>query len=145
MELRGLVHHVELYVGDLERSIGFWGPLLTELGYECETEWDDGTRWRRGPTALSFVQVPDDGAGGFDRRQVGLNHVAFHVGTERDVDALTERLTAAAGARLLYPERHPHAGGPTHYAAFLEDPDGIKVELVASDVPGPSGRSGSGG
>jgi catechol 2,3-dioxygenase-like lactoylglutathione lyase family enzyme len=128
--VRGLVHHVEVYVGDIERSLDVWGPLLTELGYDCEAEWDEGTRWRRGPTALSFVQAPA-AEDGFDRRRVGLNHVAFHAGSRSEVDALTVRLTAA-GARLLYPDRDPYAGGEDHYAAFLEDPDGIKLELVAS-------------
>ena len=33
--------------------------------------------------------------------------------------------------RLLFPDRHPHAGGPEHYAAYLEDTDGYEVELVS--------------
>ncbi len=40
--------------------------------------------------------------------------------------ALRER-----GVRILYEDRHPHAGGPDHYAVFVEDPEGIKVEVVA--------------
>ena len=38
---------------------------------------------------------------------------------------------AARGGRLLYADRHPYAGGDDHFAAFCEDPDGLKVELVA--------------
>jgi hypothetical protein len=30
-------------------------------------------------------------------------------------------------------DRWPWAGGPTHYAAFLEDEERFKVELVASE------------
>jgi len=41
-------------------------------------------------------------------------------------DALRDR-----GVRILYEDRHPHAGGPDCYAVFFEDPDRIKVELVA--------------
>lgn len=33
---------------------------------------------------------------------------------------------------VLYEGRYPYAGGECHYAAFFADPDGIKVELVAS-------------
>jgi hypothetical protein len=33
----------------------------------------------------------------------------------------------------LFPERHPYAGGPDHYAAYLEDADGFEVELVAAE------------
>ncbi|MFD2027688.1 hypothetical protein [Promicromonospora aerolata] len=32
---------------------------------------------------------------------------------------------------LLFPDRHPHAGGPDHYAAYLENEDGYEVEVVA--------------
>jgi hypothetical protein len=35
------------------------------------------------------------------------------------------------GWRLMFADRHPYAGGEQHYAAYLEDPDGYEVELVA--------------
>lgn len=31
----------------------------------------------------------------------------------------------------LYHERYPHAGGPDHYAGWVENSDGFKVEIVA--------------
>jgi hypothetical protein len=31
----------------------------------------------------------------------------------------------------MFPDRHPHAGGPEHYAAYLENADGYEVELVS--------------
>ena len=37
------------------------------------------------------------------------------------------------GWSLLFADRHPGAGGPAHYAAYLEDAQGFEVELVASD------------
>lgn len=139
---RGRLHHLELYVGELERSLGFWGWLLEELGYRPYQEWDDGLSWCHHDVYLSLVQAPDRSAS-FDRRRVGLNHVAFHVDTAAEVDRLTGALVAR-GARLLYPDRHPHAGGPDHYAAFFADPDGLKVELVGDDrtrdQPPPAGR-----
>ena len=33
---------------------------------------------------------------------------------------------------LLFPDRHPHAGGPDSYAGYLANADGFEVELVAS-------------
>jgi len=32
----------------------------------------------------------------------------------------------------MFADRHPYAGGPQHYAAFLQNTDGYEVELVAS-------------
>lgn len=31
----------------------------------------------------------------------------------------------------LYHDRYPHAGGAQHYAGWLENADGFKVEVVA--------------
>lgn len=60
--------------------------------------------------------------------------MAFHV-----EDAIrVERLVADAtqhGWHLMFPERHPYAGGGQHYAAYLENDDGFEVELVAIDSP----------
>jgi len=60
----------------------------------------------------------------------GLNHLAFYAGDRDSVDALA----AAApehGWVPLFADRYPHAGGPEHYAAYLEDQDGYEVELIA--------------
>lgn len=32
----------------------------------------------------------------------------------------------------MFPEKHPHAGGAEHYAAYLQNDDGFEVELVSS-------------
>lgn len=133
----GGLHHLELYVHDLERAHRFWGWLLGELGYELGQEWDEGCSYHLGDQYLVLVQAPD-GARRLDRRDVGVNHVAFHAGTAGEVERLSAALVERGG-RLLYADRHPYAGGGDHYAAFCEDPDGLKVELVASD--GPSARS----
>ena len=59
-----------------------------------------------------------------------MNHLAFHVSTAAAVEALVAE-AARYGWRLMFPERHPHAGGEQHYAAYLENEDGFEVELVA--------------
>lgn len=127
------VHHVEIYVRDLERSTAFWRPLLDRLGWTAYQSWPAGRSWRLHATYLVLVQVTDDHRRGpaYDRRRVGLNHLALHAGTPEQVETLVRQL----GVPLLYADRHPYAGGPDHYAAYVEDPDGIKVELVAT-APG---------
>lgn len=68
-----------------------------------------------------------------DRKRPSLNHLAFHAGERAHVDALV----AAApehGWTLLFPDKHPHAGGPQSYAAYLANTDGYEAELVA-DTP----------
>lgn len=71
--------------------------------------------------------------GGHERIRPGLNHLAFHAGLRGSVDALTAA-APANGWTLLFPDTHPYAGGPQHYAAYLTDADGYEVELVADDT-----------
>lgn len=52
-----MLHHVELYVSDLEKSIEFWGWFLNELGYEVFQKWEAGQSWKKGETYLVFVQT----------------------------------------------------------------------------------------
>ncbi|MFG1618909.1 VOC family protein [Nonomuraea wenchangensis] len=126
----GSLHHVEIWVPDLGRAVRSWGWLLTELGYEVFQEWPDGRSWRLGTTYLVLERSPALTAGSHDRLRPGLNHLAFHAGGRAEVDALAER-AAAHGWTLLFPERHPYAGGERHYAAYLADEDGYEVELIA--------------
>jgi catechol 2,3-dioxygenase-like lactoylglutathione lyase family enzyme len=120
-----------MYVSNLARSTEFWGWFLPELGYVLFQEWDAGRRWRLYDTYLVFVQALDRHADvPYHRGRVGLNHLAFWAQSQDQVDALTEQV-CARGLRVLYEDRHPFAGGPGHYALYFEDPDRIKVEVIA--------------
>ena len=125
------IHHLELWVPDFERGARSWGWLLGELGYEPYQTFDSGCSWRRGPTYVVIeqssamdVSVPPS------RMRPGMNHVAFHVDSRIQIDRLVES-APRHGWSLLFPDRHPHAGGPDSYAAYLENDDGFEVELVA--------------
>ncbi|WP_202080482.1 VOC family protein [Caldalkalibacillus salinus] len=129
---KGLLHHIELYVSDLSLSVTFWGWLLEELGYERYQQWEQGVSWSLGDTYIVLVQtearfldVP------YHRCRTGLNHLAFHAESKAQVDQLTTALEHR-GVTILYRDQHPYAGGPEHYAVYFEDPDRIKVEVVAS-------------
>ena len=129
----GVLHHVELWVPDLARAEAEWGWLLGELGYRPEgQDWPAGRSWHLGATYIVVEQSPDLAAERHERRRPGLNHLAFHAGDRHRVDVLTAA-APSHGWQLLFADRHPHAGGRQHYAAFLENTDGYEVELVAAD------------
>ncbi|QYC41825.1 Glyoxalase/Bleomycin resistance protein/Dioxygenase superfamily protein [Nonomuraea coxensis DSM 45129] len=128
----GTLHHVEIWVPDLQRAVVSWQWLLQALGYALFQDWSDGRSWRLGATYLVLEQSPALSADRHDRCRPGLNHLAFHVESRAMVDALAEQ-APAHGWTLMFPDRHPHAGGEQHYAAYLEDTDGFEVELVATD------------
>jgi catechol 2,3-dioxygenase-like lactoylglutathione lyase family enzyme len=132
----GALHHVELWVPDLDRAAATWGWLLGELGYEQFQSWPGGQSWRSGPTYIVLEQSPARTASRHDRCRPGMNHLAFHVASA----ALVEAMTAAAaqhGWRLMFADQHPYAAGTAHYAAFLENVDGYEAELVAMEFPPP--------
>ncbi|MBM7588391.1 catechol 2,3-dioxygenase-like lactoylglutathione lyase family enzyme [Bacillus pakistanensis] len=126
-----MLHHIELYVSNLKKTIEFWEWLLTELGYKKFQEWELGVSWKYEETYLVFVQAEERFLDiPFHRCRVGLNHLAFHAASKEQVDDLTLTLKDK-GVRVLYENKHPYAGGKDHYALYFEDPDRIKVEVVA--------------
>ncbi len=133
MILKGLLHHIEIYVSDLVKSRTFWEWLLTEMGYSLYQEWDQGVSFKLEDTYLVFVQVTEKHNDSiYHRCKVGLNHLAFHTNSRTDVDELTLQLKKR-GVNILYEDKHPFAGGPDYYAVYFEDPDRMKVEVVASE------------
>jgi len=126
----GTLHHVELWVPDLDRATTSWGWLLGALGYQEFQSWPAGRSWRLGATYVVVEQSPALSAATHDRLRPGLNHLAFHVASREEVDALVDE-APKHGWALLFPDRHPHAGGPGTYAAYLEDADGFEAELVS--------------
>lgn len=128
---KGLIHHIELYVSDLKISVKFWGWFLEELGYKVYQEWEKGQSWKIEDTYIVFVQTEDRFLDvSYHRCRIGLNHLAFHASSKQQVDDITKNLKEK-GINVLYEDKHPFAGGKDHYAVYFEDPDRIKVELVA--------------
>ncbi|EGJ08835.1 glyoxalase family protein [Rubrivivax benzoatilyticus] len=82
---------------------------------------------------LCFLQAPTGHlAAGYHRQRIGLNHLAFQAASRAQVDAL-RAWVRDAGHTPLYEDRYPFAGGPGYYAMYCEDPDRLKVEIVAPD------------
>jgi catechol 2,3-dioxygenase-like lactoylglutathione lyase family enzyme len=125
----GAIHHVELWVPNLDKAIASWGWLLTALGYRMFQDWPGGRSWQAGHSYIVVEQSPSRTASRHDRCRPGLNHLAFHVETRELVDELT-REAQLNGWKLMFSDQHPFAGGPQHYAAYLENSDGYEVELV---------------
>lgn len=128
--MKGILHHIELYVKDLNKSIAFWGWLLEELGYKEFQKWPQGISYIFEKSYIVFVQTEDKYLDvPYHRCRTGLNHLAFYGGTNAFVDEMTEKLRSR-GVTILYEEKHPYAGGPDYYAVFFEDPDRMKVEII---------------
>ena len=124
--------HTMLRVGDLERAVDFYTHVLG-MRLIRRTERPE-QRY-----SLAFVGYGSEETGavleltynhGVDRYELGtaFGHVAIEVD---DAAAACERVRAAApryGGRVTR-EAGPVKGGTT-VIAFVEDPDGYKIELI---------------
>jgi glyoxylase I family protein len=125
------VHHVDLVVSSIERSLPFYRELLGPLGFHRigEVEGERGeTIWYFGGPGSSIGVRQAQSLGGIDRYRVGLHHVAVAAPSRAVVDERYEWLVAA-GAEIETPPRE-YAYLPGYYAVFFHDPDGIKLEIV---------------
>ena len=128
---RGGLHHVEIWVDDIVAAKREWGWLLKRLGYHLGDDWGHGQAWELGSLYVVVEAGPDVVAGRHERTRAGLNHLAFHGGSRAEVDSLVDAC-GEGGWTLMFPDRHPFAGGPQHYAAYLESREGFEVEIVAA-------------
>lgn len=126
-----MLHHVELWVADLDSARIEWGWLLERLGWTHDGSWGEGSTWTAGQTYLTVTTSPNLHGDVHDRRMPGLNHLAFGTGERSEVDAIMSE-AIRHGWSPLYHERYPHAGGPDHYAGWLENTAGFKAEIVAA-------------
>ena len=120
--------HTMLRVGNLERSVAFYTKLL---GMEERRRRDVP----EGKYTLVFLGFPNDPSGaeieltynyGVERYDLGTGYGHIAIGVP-DVAAACDALRAA-GAKIT---REP---GPVKFGttviAFVEDPDGYKIELI---------------
>jgi len=129
------VHHVDLVVSSIERSLPFYRDLLAPLGYhrisEVEGERGETICYLGGPD-VSIGLRDAQSKGGHDRYRVGLHHLAFEAWSRAAVDERAEWLRAQGAEIESGPEEYAYS--PGYYAVFFFDPDGIKLEIV--HVPG---------
>lgn len=133
MSMRGLVHHIDLTVTDKERSRRFYDAVLGFFGYCRSADYDHGSDWdRKGEHFHSIGIIEASGEGAkrtHDRTSPGLHHLAWTAESRDDVDALHD-LLSEIGAEVLDPPADYPRYGPTYYAVFFADPDGLKLEFV---------------
>jgi catechol 2,3-dioxygenase-like lactoylglutathione lyase family enzyme len=131
------VHHVDLVVSSIERSLPFYRELLGPLGWhrvgEVEGERGETIYYLSGPgTAIGLRQALSRSDDPVDRYRVGLHHVAFEAASRAVVNERADWLRERGAEIESGPEEYAYTMG--YYAVFFYDPDGMKLEIV--HVPG---------
>lgn len=134
------IHHLDLVVSSLERSLPFYQGLL---GW-----WDsieiEGERGERvvyiGPPDIqgyeALVSVRErrsEDSSPYDRYRIGIHHVAFTASSRAEIDERAAWLREQGATIESPPKEYEYV--PGYYAVYFYDPDGIKLELVHIPAP----------
>jgi glyoxylase I family protein len=130
------IHHLDLVVSSIQRSLPFYTQLLGPLGFhtvsEVEGERGETIWYIAGPgTAVGLREALSDSEP-YDRYRVGLHHLAFEADSRAQVDERAEWIRSQKMELESEPQEYTYI--PGYYAVFFYDPDGLKLEIV--HVPG---------
>ncbi len=122
-----MLHHIEIYVRDLEKTRAFYDFLLPKLGYEIYQKWDAGFSYKSDREYIVFVQVKDKYKEvDYNRCCVGLNHLAFSC---EDRSIISEILVELEKRKVHMLYDHKYYNFENDFSIFFEDPDRIKLEI----------------
>ena len=123
------IDHVSITVRDLKAALGFYDPvfqaLLMEKVYQREDAVGYGQRNRPGDDGHSYLSIFQSPAASADPRR----HWCFRAASAAQVRAFHAAGLAAGGRDAGAPGLRPHYH-EKYYAAFLEDPEGNRIEAV---------------
>ena len=125
-DIRGY-HHVSLSVNDLGKSVAWYRETLGfEITAEIEGEGFRRTRLQAPGGGITLTLTAHDKATGqpFDERRAGVDHIAFDVGTSKDVQELKRRFEDLGVEHSEVKEASSGAAMIT-----LRDPDNIQLEV----------------
>ena len=126
------VHHVDLVVSSIERSLPFYrellGPLVWHRLSEVEGERGETIWYLEGPACSIGLRQAQTESDEYDRYAVGLHHLAFEAYSRAVVDERAEWLRT--NGALLESDPQEYTYSPGYYAVFFYDPDGLKLEIV---------------
>jgi catechol 2,3-dioxygenase-like lactoylglutathione lyase family enzyme len=127
------LHHVDIVVSSLERSLPLYRELLRPLGYveayEVVGERGEPVWYLDGEGVGASLGIREAQVGVVhDRYAVGLHHLAFEA-SSRDMVDERYRWARERGLEIENePQEWPYV--PGYYATFFHDPDGLKLEVV---------------
>ena len=124
------VDHIYLAVSDFDRSQSFYDGVMQELGFkkgDMAIAGEPHAHYFNPSLQISIRPARTDRP--HDPYSPGLHHICLRLPDEATVDAAAKALTDL-GVAVTPPARYPEYA-PDYYAAFFEDPDGIRFELVA--------------
>jgi catechol 2,3-dioxygenase-like lactoylglutathione lyase family enzyme len=108
-------------------------PLLgMEPFFEAAKEFSYRPAGGKPGTTVFFYSAPDEG--GYSRRRVGLQHLAFRARSRDEVDAAYAKAIEFGNDIVFEPKLFPQYH-ENYYASFWHDPHGFMLEIVCHRPP----------
>ena len=128
MEVVGL-DHIYLAVSDFDRSEKYYDTVLGLLDFRKIDAPIGGEPHRHYFNKVMQISIRPAHGGRHDPYAPGLHHLCLQVKDNASVDKIAG-LFRSAGIAATEPKLYPQYADD-YYAIFLNDPDGIRLEVVA--------------
>ena len=136
------IHHVDIVVSSIERSLPFYRELLGPLGWhvigEVEGERGETIWYLSGPGSSIGLREAQSETSEYDRYGIGLHHLAIEVASRAAVDERADWLRANGALLESEPQEYTYCC----IRGVLLRPDGMKLETSTSRPSRPD-QSGS--
>ena len=151
--LAGSINHIAITVVDLDDSMIFYKPFLALLGYDFKANIPSNNDVEDSYFGCSLFGNDDVGTWinlwqkspasdvKFDRYNVGLHHMAFHVETKDELFKMYSWVKDNKNCTILdAPKDYPEYG-PNYCSFFFTELNGIKLEIVTMEPLGDAGST----
>jgi catechol 2,3-dioxygenase-like lactoylglutathione lyase family enzyme len=129
--MKAIIGHFGINLSNPGRSFDFWKDLFNYFEFVITGEVfhfhasDGHSEFCITATEEKYIK------NGFHRKNTGLNHVAFKVNSQEQVDQFVSEFLKPRNISTLYggEKSYPDYANE-YYAVYFEDPDRIKIEVV---------------
>ncbi|GGZ90015.1 VOC family protein [Algibacter mikhailovii] len=129
--MKAIIGHIIFNVKDFNESELFYDKLLIAMGFEIDyvSEGDFGKMksYKQGEHNL-YIRFDQNKKSGKFVRNVGLDHLAFELNNENEVDKIYELIKKLNVKITCAPRKYPDYTA-SYYAFYFRDPNGIPLEV----------------
>ncbi|MFJ6199178.1 VOC family protein [Micromonospora sp. NPDC092111] len=128
------LHHLAITATDLAKSAQGYDAILGVLGYRRHITADTICTWSGPQPEILLYPAEGDDRTPHQHGRPGWQHAAFSV-ADRDTVHAAHQAAVDGGWTIVHPPQE-YDYTPGYFATFIEDPDGIRLEVAhIPDLP----------
>ncbi|GAA1088546.1 VOC family protein [Nocardiopsis metallicus] len=124
-----MLHHLALTTSRMTESRRFYDAVLLPLGYERGPCNDKLSTWHGPHPEILLFEVEGEDSSPHTLGRPGWHHAAFSVAGRESVLRVHEAVVAGGWTVVHKPREYPEYS-EGYFAVFVEDPDGIRIEVA---------------